>query len=65
MLDRGEPVSLTVAKKDGSLMELNDAVSLRYNYYQGTRTIKISRSAQIRTIRDCLITRINDFEVFL
>lgn len=66
MLDTGQPVALTYCKlKDGSLITVEPAVSLRYDFYTGMRTIKNIRSGQIRSIHDCLIVRINDFEVFL
>ncbi len=66
MLDSGHPVSLTVVRlRDGSLIHYTGAVSLRYDYYKGTRTIKILKSRQIRTIHDVCIIGIDDFEVFL
>lgn len=66
MLDRGEPVTLTVVRlKDGSLIEYEQAVSLRYDYYKGTRTIKLLKSHQIRLIHDVCIIGIDDFEVYL
>lgn len=66
MLDRGEPVNLTVVKlRDGSLMECEDVVSLSYDYYKGTRQIKFLHSGAIRTIHDVCIITINEFEVYL
>ena len=65
MLDRGTPVSLTVLKKNGSLMHADEVISLRYDHYKGTRRIKFLRSGQIRSIRDVCILRLNDYEVFL
>ncbi len=68
ILDRGEPVTMSVVKKDGSMLLItkdNPAVSLSYDVYTGLRTIKLLRSGQKRSIRDCLITSINDFDVFL
>lgn len=65
MLERGEPVDLVVVKKNGSLMEAKNVVSLRYDYYKGTRQIKFLASGAIRCIHDCCIIAINDFEVFL
>jgi hypothetical protein len=65
ILDRGEPVSLVVVKKNGQLMEANNVVSLRYDYYKGTRTIKFLASGQIRLIHDCCIIALNDFEIYL
>ena len=68
LLDAGKPVTLTVVKKNGTLMHIgkdNPAVSLSYDVYTGLRTIKLMRSGQKRTIRDCMIIGINDFDVFL
>jgi hypothetical protein len=65
LLDRGEPVDLVVVKRNGELMEARNVVSLRYDYYKGTRTIKFLVSGQIRLIHDCCIIKINDFEIFL
>lgn len=68
ILDRGEPVTMSVVKKDGSMLLItkdNPAVSLSYDVYTGLRTIKLLRSGQKRSIRDCLIISINDFDVFL
>lgn len=64
-MDSPEPVNLRVWKKDGSLMNLQNCISLRYNFYEGTRQIKLLNSNQIRTIRDVCIFSINDCEVFL
>ncbi len=68
ILDRGDPVTMTVVRKDGSLLEItrdNPVVSLSYDVYTGLRNIKFIRSGAKRTIRDCLIIAINDFDVFL
>jgi len=66
MLDSGQPVSLTVVcLRDGSLINYENAVSLRYDYYKGTRSIKLLRSGQIRTLHDVCIIGIDDFDVYL
>lgn len=66
MLDAGQPVSLRYVKlKEGSIINAENVVSLRYDYYTGMRTIKFLRNGQIRSIHDCLIVGINDFDVFL
>lgn len=65
MLDSGRRVTLSVVKRNGSVMIAEDVVSLRYDYYRGTRTIKFIRSGQIRLIHDVCIIAIDDFEVFL
>ncbi len=66
MLDAGQPVSITYCKrKNGSIIEGEDVVSLRYDFYTGMRTIKFLRSGQIRSIHDCLIIGINGYDVYL
>lgn len=66
MLESGQPVDLTVVKlRDGTLTEYRQAVSLRYDYYKGTRRIKLLSSHQIRTIHDVCIVGINEYEVYL
>lgn len=65
MLDRGDVVNLTVVKRNGTLFPAKEVVSLRYDYYKGTRQIKFIRSGQIRTIHDVCIIGIDDFEVFI
>lgn len=65
MLDSGKPVSLTYVKKNGQIMNVDNAVSLRYDYYAGTRTIKLLHNGRKRTIHDVCIIAIDDFEVFL
>lgn len=68
ILDKGDPVTMSVVKKDGSILQItqdNPAVSLSYDVYTGLRTIKFLRSGARRTIRDCMIIAINDYDVFL
>ena len=65
MLNSGDPVNLAVWKANGEIIRLNNCISLRYDFYSGTRNIKIINSGQIRKIRDCCIFAINDCEVFL
>lgn len=65
MLDTGQPVRLTVVKKNGGVMTIDNAVSLSYDVYTGMRSIKVLQSNQIRSIRDCLIIGVNEQEVFL
>lgn len=65
MMDTGKVVNLTVVRKNGSLFHAKEVVSLRYDYYKGTRSIKSIRSGEIRTIHDICIIGIDDFEVFI
>lgn len=65
MLEAGEPVDLRVWKSDGSILEYRNAIPLRYDFYRGTRQIKLLASKEIRTLRDVCIITVNDMEMFL
>ena len=65
MLNAGDPVSIDFWAKDGRIIHMDNAISLRYNFHSGTRQIKNLNSLQIRQVRDCLIFRVNGLEVFL
>lgn len=65
ILDSGKPVRLKVVTSKGAIMAAENVVSLRYDFYNGTRTIKWLASGQIRAIRDVCIIGLDDFDVFL
>lgn len=69
MLLRPDPVDLVVwrstGKTAGELLHYDNCISLHYDYYEGTRTIKLLTSNQIRKVRDVCIFQINGMEVFL
>lgn len=65
MLLRPDAVDLDIYTADGRLLHLANCISLKYNFYSGTRTVKILSSNQIRTVRDVCIARINSLDVFL
>lgn len=65
MLNTGQRVSLRVVSARGKLYEWQDVISLSYDRYKGTRSIKFLRSGEIRTIHDVCIIGIDDFEVYL
>lgn len=65
MLNSGDPVDISCWKSDGSILELRNVISLRYNFYGGWRNVKILASSECRRVRDCCIFRVNDLEVFL
>lgn len=60
-----EPVDLKCWTKSGSVMELHNAIPLRYNFYEGTQQFKILSSREIRSIRINLLFQLNGTEVFL
>ena len=65
MLNAGSPVSLRVVTARGRIMPADNVISLSYDPYKGTRSIKFLRSGKIRTIHDVCIIAINDFDVYL
>lgn len=65
ILQAPEPVSLRCWTKSGRILELHNAIPLRYNFYEGTQQSKILSSREIRTIRINLIFELNGVEVFL
>ena len=65
MLNAGSLVSLRVVTARGRIMPADNVISLSYDRYKGTRSIKFLRSGKIRTIHDVCIIAINDFDVYL
>ena len=65
MLDSGQPVSLSYVTKNGQIMNVDNVVSLRYDFYTGLRTIKLLHNGRKMSIHDVCIIGINEFEVFL
>ena len=64
-LNSGAPVDISVWKSDVSILELRNAISLRYDFYGGWSNIKILASGECRKLRDVCIFRVNDCPVFL
>ena len=70
MLQAPEPVDIKCVDikcwaKDGRILELNNVLPLRYNFYEGTQQVKLLKSNQIRTIRLCLVFEVNGIPCFL
>jgi len=65
MLQAGDPIDLRLWTQSGEIQEYHNCVPLRYNFYEGTRQIKLLDSRQIRTIRDVCIFEVNGMQVFL
>ncbi len=65
MMQAPEAFDLKCWTKSGAILEVRNAVALRYNFYEGTQTIKLLKSGEIRRIRTNLIFNFNNLEVFL
>ena len=65
ILQAPEPVDIKCWTKSGAVLELTNAIPLRYNFYEGTQQFKILNSREIRTVRINLIFEINGIPCFL
>ena len=65
MLQAGDPIDIKLWTKSGEIQEWRNCVPLRYDFYKGTRRMKLLNSGQIRQVRDVCIFAVNDMEVFL
>ena len=65
MLARPEPVDISLFTSKGEVQHYKNCISLRYDFRNGTRRIKLLSSGQIRQVRDVCIFQINGMEVFL
>ena len=65
MLEAGEPVDIRLWTRSGEIQEWKNCISLRYDFYAGTRNMKMLSSGQIRKLRDVCVFEINGMEVFL
>lgn len=65
MLRASDPVNIKLWTKSGEIQEWNDCISLRYDFYKGTRRFKMLKSGEIRQARDICIFEINGMTVFL
>ena len=65
MLTHPEPVDISLFTAKGEVQHYKNCISLRYDFRNGTRRIKLLSSGQIRQVRDVCIFQINGMEVFL
>jgi len=65
MLQQPDPVDLQVWSTKGEILTYKNCISLKFDFYSGTRTVKLLDSNQVRKVRDVCIHQINGMEVFL
>lgn len=65
IMEQDKPFSIKFLTADARVVEIESAVSLKWDLRTGTRTIKAIPSGQIRRIRDSLILEINSLTVYL
>ncbi len=65
LLQSPEPLDLTLWNRSGEIQHWHRSISLRYDFYKGTRRMKLLDSNEIRQLRDVCIFEVNGVEVFL
>ena len=65
LLQSPEPLDLTLWTRSGEIQHWRRCISLRYDFYKGTRRMKLLDSNEIRQLRDVCIFEVNGMEVFL
>ncbi len=65
ILSSPEPLDLTLWTHSGEIQHWHRCISLRYDFYKGTRRMKLLDSNEIRQLRDVCIFEVNGMEVFL
>lgn len=65
MLQSPEPVDLRLWTRSGEIQYWTRCISLRYDFYKGTRRMKLLDSNEIRQLRDVCVFEINGMEVFM
>ena len=64
LLQSPESLDISLWTKSGEIQHWNRVISLRYDFYKGTRRMKFLDNNQIRQLRDVCIFEINGMEVF-
>ena len=65
MLQSPEPVDIKLWTRSGEIQSLHRCISLRYDFYKGTRRMKLLDSNEIRQLRDVCVFDINGLKVFM
>lgn len=65
IMNSGDPFDCRAWKSDGSILNYNNCISIKYDSDSGSRYIKLLDSNQVRRLRDVCIFSINSLSVFL
>lgn len=60
-----EPVDPKLRMHSGEIQCWHRCISLRYDFYKGTRRMKLLDSNEIRQLRDTCVFEVNGMEVFM
>lgn len=63
MLQSPEPVDIKLWTRSGEIQRWHRCISLRYDFYKGTRRMKLLDSNEIRQLRDVRVFEITDIQL--
>ena len=64
ILDSPEPGEIRLWTRSGEIQQWTRCISIKYDFYKGSRQMKLLDSNQIRQLRDVCIFEINGIEVY-
>lgn len=64
ILDSPEPVDIRLWTRSGEIQHWTRCISFKYDFYKGTRRMKLLDSNQIRQLRDVCVFGVNGLEVY-
>jgi len=65
ILSSPEPIDIRLWTRSGEIQSWHRCISLRYDFYKGTRRMKLLDSNEIRQFRDVCIFEVNGIEVYM
>ena len=65
ILDSAEPIDIRLWTRSGEIQSWHRSISLKYDFYKGTRRMKLLYSNEIRQLRDVCIFEVNGIEVYM
>lgn len=65
ILSSPEPIDIRLWTRSGEIQSWHRCISLKYDFYKGTRRMKLLDSNEIRQLRDVCIFEVNGIEVYM
>ena len=65
ILSSPEPIDIRLWTRSGKIQSWHRCISLKYDFYKGTRRMKLLDSNEIRQLRDVRIFEVNGIEVYM
>ena len=65
ILSSPEPIDIRLWPRNGKIQSWHRCISLKYDFYKGTRRMKLLDSNEIQKLRDAWIFEVNGIEVYM